>query len=442
MPPKTMLTILVMAVLSGQLRSQAPLSLKECIEYSLHHHPLQAISNSEIAIAQQRSREGLSSYLPQVNGSFTFDDNLKRPTTVIPAGTFSPQEIRVQFGNQYSSNAVIQLDQLVYDRSLLLGIKLLYPYTDIATLTKEKNELSLMYAAAMSYYAIQIYREQQKLLAKNEEKFQTMERILQLQVDKGVARKMDHDRVSVTLANIQAQRNVLENEIQLANNRLKNAMGMPLEEPLLTMEGDWNEETVLDTQAPVPGTGKVYDLLIQQKNIDMQALEVRRRQAMYLPTLGVYARAGAQSFGNDFVKSFERYYGYASIGLRLNVPIWNSFRTPMQIKQAELNLLKARENYQLSRSNIMLQQQNAETQWLNALATFSSIQKNMELAEEVVEVTQLQLEQGVATLSDYLTADYAFKEAQTNYITSLLKVLTSRLELEMAHGTLKTFLLR
>ena len=213
----------LLASSSLQAWAQAPeaMTLKQCIQYGMQHHPLNVISENQIALARQQVREGLSVYLPQVNGSVSFDDNLKRPTTVIPAGTFSPQEIQVQFGNQYNTNAVVQLDQTIYNRSMLMGIKALDPLGDVAELNKEKNEQTLMYGAAMSYYQVQIYKEQRSLLSENEEKFVKMERILALQLAQGVIRQVDYDRVAVTLGNIRAQLQVLDNEIEMAINRLK-----------------------------------------------------------------------------------------------------------------------------------------------------------------------------------------------------------------------------
>jgi len=163
---------------------------------------------------------------------------------------------------------------------------------------------------------------------------------------------------------------------------------------------------------------------------------------MYLPTVGVYGRIGAQAFGDKFFQSYENWYGFASIGLNLRVPIWNSFRTDAGIKQAQLTLSNINENLRMTKNNIELQQTNAETQWRNAQTNLETNKQNIALAKDMLDVTQLQVEKGVATLSDLLNADYAYKEAQTNYVTSLLKVLTARLEYEKAQGTLQTFLLQ
>lgn len=436
-----LLGLLASAGTATWVQGQQPMTLKECIQYGMQHHPLNVISDNEIANAKQQTREGLSAYLPQINGSVSFDDNLKRATTVIPAGTFSPQEIRVQFGNQYNTNAVVQLDQTIYNRSLLMGIKALDPLGDVAELNKAKNQQSLMYGAAMAYYQVQILREQQALLKENDDKFSKMEQVLGLQLEQGVIRQVDYDRVAVTLANIRSQSEVVDTQIEMAMNQLKNAIGMPLDAPFDVAAGGWRLEDAVVNEVPKPSTGKVLELKIMEKNLEMQEIDLRRRQAMYLPTLTGYARVGSQSFGNEFGPSFSNWFSYSSIGLKLNVPIWNSFRTSASIKQAELNLSSARANQRIVKANIDLQAQNAASQWMSAQKSLESNIANMKLAKSVLDVTQLQYEQGVASLSDYLNSDYGLKEAQTNYITALLRSLTARLEFERAQGTLDSFLL-
>ena len=47
---------------------------------------------------------------------------------------------------------------------------------------------------------------------------------------------------------------------------------------------------------------------------------------------------------------------------------------------------------------------------------------------------------GAASLSDFLNSDYAYKEAQSNYITSLLNFLSGRLDYEKSQGTLNTYI--
>jgi len=53
--------------------------------------------------------------------------------------------------------------------------------------------------------------------------------------------------------------------------------------------------------------------------------------------------------------------------------------------------------------------------------------------------TGLQYQKGTASLTDFLNSDYSYKEAQSNYISSLLNFLTARVDLEKSQGNLSTY---
>ena len=65
--------------------------------------------------------------------------------------------------------------------------------------------------------------------------------------------------------------------------------------------------------------------------------------------------------------------------------------------------------------------------------------ENLNLAQEVFDITNLQYQKGIGTLTDLLNSEYSLKEAQNNYITSMLNLLSSTLNNEKANGTLIPF---
>src|SRR5689334_11291430 len=102
-----LITILLIGLMGF---SQQRYSLKEAIDYSLKNHGSNVIYNNELEKVGLQSKEALSAYLPQINGSLSFDDNIKRQTTILPGAMFgSEKDIPVQFGNKYNSGAVLQL---------------------------------------------------------------------------------------------------------------------------------------------------------------------------------------------------------------------------------------------------------------------------------------------------------------------------------------------
>jgi outer membrane protein len=414
-------------------------SLKECIQYTLAHHPSLVVYDNQLKVAEKQKLEALSSYLPQVSGTVNFDDNLKRQVTVIPAGAFSPVDLRVQFGNQYNTSANVQAEQVIYDQTIISGIQANKPNMELAVLRKVKNEDDLVYNTAAAYYQVLIYKEQLKLLAENEKKLSEILAIQKLQLAQGVITQVSFNRVQVNLNNLLSQKQVAETNYTLSLARLKNAVGIPLENALEVSDSINYKQDVSLPPGSDFNVSKKPEYQIMEKNIVLQEIDLRRRRATVLPTLTSYARYGANAFGNEWARSYKNWYDYSAVGFRLNIPLFSSFRRYSQIKQSELNLYTTRQNLLINAENFKLQIQMANTQLLSYYSNLLSNKNNIELARTVFDDTSLQYGKGAASLTDFLNAEYAYKEAQTNYINSLLNYLIARIDLERSKGTIRQF---
>ncbi|MFN3847996.1 MAG: TolC family protein [Spirosomataceae bacterium] len=425
----------------GQSQSgSTTLSLKQCVDYALKNHLSNVIASNEIVAAKEKEREALSGYLPQVNTSITFDDNIKRPVSVIPAGAFSPNEIRLQFGNQYNTSAVAQLDQVIYDKAMILGLKAAEPNNQLSALKKEQTQESLTYNTAAAYFQVLVYLEQEKITLENEKKYRELLSILKLRLEKGVIKKTEFDRTQSTLNNILSQKSVIQANKEVALNRLKYAIGMPLGESINVVEVPNLEPfTQLERDYSLD-LGSIIDYKIQSNTIQLQELDVKRKQAAFLPTVSAYGRYGVQSFGNNFGKSFSNWFDYSSIGFKVNVPIFSGYRKSSQLKQSEISLLNARTNQKLSAEGMQLAYQNSSSVLQKSQSDLKINRENLAFAKGVFESSTLEYQKGVSTLSDLLNADYSYKEAQSNYVTSLISFLSARLEYEKSKGNLKNYI--
>lgn len=424
----------------GQQSTTSTFSLKNCIDFALKNHLSNSIANNDILAAKEKEKEALSGYLPQVNVSVSFDDNLKRQVSVIPAGAFSPNEIRVQFGNQYNTNATAQLDQVIYDKSMLLGLKAAEPNNQLAALKKEQTQDNLIYNTANAYFQVLIYLEQEKITLENEKKYRELLDILKLRLDKGVIRKTEYDRTKSTLNNILSQKSIIQANKVVALNRLKNVIGMSLNEDISILENiNYEGITQLERESSLDMNG-ILDYKIQSNNILLQELDVKRKEAAFMPTVSAYARYGAQSFGNDLGKSFNNWFDFSSIGLKVNVPIFSGYRKNSQLKQSEISLLNARTNLKLSTEGMNLAFQNSASLLLKAQTDLKINKENLTFAKEVFESSSFEYQKGVSMLSDLLNADYSYKEAQSNYVNSLINFLSTRLEYEKSKGNLKNYI--
>src|SRR5690606_881688 len=132
----------------------------------LKNHRSVLISRNNVAASHEKARESLAGYLPQVSVNASLDYNLKLQQNVIPAGSFPGQteEQRITFGTKYNSTQVVQLDQKIYDQSLITGLKANKPNTELAMLNAEQTNQTLIYNIATAYYQIIVLQKQLELL--------------------------------------------------------------------------------------------------------------------------------------------------------------------------------------------------------------------------------------------------------------------------------------
>ncbi|PLK42808.1 TolC family protein [Emticicia sp. TH156] len=437
--PLAVFALCATIVAQAQPANPTIFSLKESIAYSLANNPSSTIYKNEVLIAKQKKIEALAGYLPQVNGTGTFDDNLKRQVTVLPAGAFSKEEIKIQFGNQYNTNLVAQVDQTIFDRTITVAKEANRVNTLLADLKLLQNNETIVYNTVAAYYQILTLNEQEKLLVENEKKYEELLRILQLQYEKGVAKKIDYDRMRVSQSNIRSQLSLLKTNKELALNKLKFAMGMDLAQNIAINDSlDYSMQVSMPVNTTLE-TKNLLDYKILSNNIRLQQLDVERKKFAFYPTLAGYARYGAQTFGNDFGKSFGNWFDYSSVGLKLNIPIFDGNRKKSQLTQSKLSLLNAEENLKISSRNYQLQFQNANTALFRSYTSMNDNKETLDLAADILKNTSLQYQKGTASLTDFLNSDYSYKEAQSNYISSLLNFLTARVDFEKAQGNLSTY---
>jgi outer membrane protein TolC len=121
----------------------------------------------------------------------------------------------------------------------------------------------------------------------------------------------------------------------------------------------------------------------------------------------------------------------------VSVPIFQGTQRTQNIRIAEL---------QLSRIDwdVVNLQSEINSQYAQALATYKSnlnnyyVQRdNLGLARDVFNTIELQYRNGVKAYLDLITSETDLRTAQVNYSDALYQVLSSKLDVEKALGSIK-----
>ena len=456
----TLFSVLFLSLLFGsQLKAQGNTqatsakdlenyTLEQCIEYAIQNRV--EVKNAELdnQIAKAKVGEVRSIGLPQVNASLSLLDNYKVPVSFLPAQILNPQApagefVAVAFQTQYAGQSKIELQQLVFSGSYILGLKAASTYTELSAKQITQSKIEIAESVSKAYYSLLINRERLELLKQNYNRLDTVYMQTKALYENGFAEKIDADRLKVASNNIKMEIQNFERLIELSEILLKFQMGLQQEDKL-TVSGsieklEINESDVLIAQTN-PEQRIEFSLLQTQK--DLNLLQIREYKARYLPTLAFFANYGA-NMGSAQAKDLvpfasDRWRANGALGISLTVPIFDSFEKHYLIQQEKLRLLKT-ENQMRDFSRVVdLQVAQSQTTLKNSIDKLTFQKENMDLAQEIFRVTKIKYEEGVGSNLEVVEAETAYKEAQTNYYSALYDAMIAKIDLQKAQGTLYT----
>lgn len=423
-------------------------TLEQCIEYAIQNRV--EVKNAELdnQIAKARVGEVRSTGLPQVSASLSLVDNYKVPVNFLPAQIVNPQApegefVPVTFQPQYVGQGQIELQQLVFSGSYILGLKAASTYTQLSEKQVTQSKIEIAEAVSKAYYSLLINKERLGLLRQNFNRIDTVYQQTKALYENGFAEKIDADRLKVSANNLKMEIQNFERLIELSEMLLKFQMGLQQEDNL-TVSGSLAELKINEADAVVaqvsPEQRIEFSLLQTQRELNL--LQIREYKARYLPTLGFFVNYGS-NMGSPEAKDLvpfatDRWVGNGAFGINLSVPIFDSFQKHYLVQQEKFNLLKTENQMRDFARVVNLQVNQSQITLQNSIDKLKFQEENMELAKEIFRVTKIKYEEGVGSNLEVVEAETAYKEAQTNYYSALYDAMVAKIDLEKAKGTLYT----
>ncbi|NCI45162.1 TolC family protein [Sediminibacterium soli] len=419
-------------------------TVQQAVEYARKHNVQVKNALLNLQIQKQTNRDITSAALPQVSANIGVTDYLKIPTSLIPgevfgqpAGTYIP----VQFGTKYNANGGITLNQLLFDGQVFIGLQARATSLDFQQKNAEVTEEMIKANIHKIYYQLAVSKTQIELLDAN------IARLTKLQSDagelykNGFAEKLDIDKVSVQLANLQTEKTKALNSISVGYIGLKTLMGMPVKDTLVLTDritDDQVKSGILADTGYAYNNRKEYQYLSLGRKLN--EFNIRRYKLAYLPTLSFNASYSKNAQRNDFsfFKGGSKYPWFTTsyIGLSLSIPIFDGFAKDARIRKAKLEMQQTDNQLDNLRLTIDSEVETAKINFSSALATMDFQKRNMQLAENVYSQTKKKFEAGTGSNTEINAAQTDLVTAQTNYINALYNAIIARVDYLKATGKL------
>ena len=418
-------------------------SLKQAVDYAFVNQSRVLNSQLDEDIARAKVKEIAGIGLPQVNASFDVKDYLLLPTSLFPSDAFGGPKgtyVPVKFGLKYNATAGVDVSQLLFDGSYIVGLQSTLVYMDLAKKATERSKIETSIAVSKAYYNVLINEERIKLLDANVERLKKLYDDTKALNENGFVEKIDVDRVSLNFNNVQVEREKVRRFLGLSYYLLKYQIGMEINADLKLSDklSDSDFESLQLSDAPFDYTKRIeYSLL--QGQYKMNKLELRKNRFLYLPTVVAYGSFASQAQRDNFdVFAFgKNWYGVQLIGGKITLPIFDGLQKNYKIRQSKLAVAKAENDLKNLMQSIEVDLRSATVTLQNSISSLKVQRENMKLAEEVYRVSKLKYDQGVGSNLEVVNAEALLKEAQTNYYSALYDAYVAKIEMNRASGTIK-----
>jgi outer membrane protein TolC len=157
----------------------------------------------------------------------------------------------------------------------------------------------------------------------------------------------------------------------------------------------------------------------------------------FIPSISAFGNYNLTYANNDFGKLYSREFPSSYIGLSLNFPIFQGGKRTWQIRSAHLQLDRLAYNFTSLRDSIQSEYTQALSTYKSYLSDYYTQQENLDLATDVYKTINLQYKAGVKAYLEVIVAESDLRTTQINYLNALYNVLSSKLDVERALGTLQ-----
>ncbi|WEK18930.1 MAG: TolC family protein [Candidatus Pedobacter colombiensis] len=409
-------------------------SLQEVIHYALINKPgvKQALIDEEIG--ERDIKSALSGWLPQINGSANYNYNLKQQQSTL---TFNGETSLLIVGTKYTSAMTLQADQKFLDAGLIQASKASKYYRLQYKESTESAKISTVVEVSKAYFDILTSKEQLNIINENIARLEKQFKDSHAQYDVGLVDKTDYQRAQISLSNSKADRKRAEELMKYKYAYLKQLIGYSSDKDIslnfdtMRMEN----EVLLDTNQARNYENRVeYRLLQTQKKL--QQLNTSYNKWAYLPTIAGFINYNWNYQNNNFKDLYNTNYPSSLFGLTLNLPIFQGTKRTQEIRKSELQEKRIDLDLYNTRNQINAQYEQAIATYKANLNDWKTTFANVELSKQVYNIIKQQYDEGIKTYLDLMTAETDLRTTQLNYLNSLYSLLSSKLDVQQALGTI------
>lgn len=396
------------------------LSLSEAQQYAIEHNATVKNASLDVQKAEWAKWQSIAGMLPSVSASLDYNnmcgysmDFGSMSIAMNPYGTLGVTTSMAVTGAQVVNVVISELTRQMMD------------------ITRQQTEQSVNSQVKNVYVSILVMEETASLLDSTLANMERLQRSTDASVRAGAAEQTDADKLAVQVASIHNNINSTKRSIALLYNSL-----------ILQLGADVNTEFELTTPLDEILNLKTATLLLQdsfdiKQNYDYQLLKkneaLSEKQVLlsymsYVPTLSLYHTYSNKTyFGKDEGMNMTP---PNVVGATLSIPLFQSGSRVSSVKQAKINYQETMNSLKASEDGLRVQYNQLRFNLISALEDYRIQDANLDVTHRVFNNIMEKYKYGQASSLEVTNASTDLITAQSNYIQSIVSVITAQIELD------------
>lgn len=326
----------------------------------------------------------------------------------------------------FGNNFTLETQQVVYSGGAISsGIRQAELAKTLAQLDMQKNVQEIRFMLVGNYLDLYKLDNQMKVLEKNIGLTEQVIANMKARREQGTVLKNDITRYELKREQLKLQLSRVADMRKIANHQLATTLHLPegtvispdttlLEQQITALtENDWQQAAKANN----------IDLKQAQASISMNEQKVRQERAELLPHIAIVAEEHLDGPVTIEVPALDNNFNYWYIGIGIKYNLSSLFKNNRRMKQARLNVRRAREQHELAQEQVNNAVQAGYVNFLTAFTDLRTQENSVKLADENYAVTSHRYKNEMALLTDMLDASNTKLGADLDLVNARINVV-------------------
>jgi len=434
------------------LQAETPVSftLEEAKTYALKHAYEIKNADYDIQSAKKKVWETIAIGLPQIKGEANYTNSLDIATQLFPdfitpaiydvnenrfgLTPIKPQgDVRyfpVQFGQQFTGNYFINVEQLIFKGSYIVGVQAIKTYLKLTKEMKEKTKIEIKDIVSSAYFNVVVAKENLEVLKQEIKNNQKLLYETKKLYENGFREETDVLQLSLITKNSKTRVIDAKRILIAGKNLLKFVMGIDINDPIEISDKLENFTQDIFLNIPVIENDSFIkthiDFKYNETNLTAQKYLLKSMYADYLPSISAFYTYRKDAYSDRWNVFKDNWYKSSIIGLHVSMPIFKSGMQKAKIKQQKFTLKKL-ENESLQLIQRLKKDKIESYNNLNyTWDKFKNDKESLALAKKILNKTKITFKEGISSSTELSQREQQYLQSLNTYIYSTLNLLNAK----------------